>query len=47
MKKEKRDCLKEMVIAEFIENNEFHYEDSNGVEKILSKIREWLDDSKW
>ena len=47
LKKDKREGLKEMVIAEFIENEEFQYEDSNVVDNILGKIKEWLDDSKW
>ena len=47
LKKEKREGVKEMVIAEFIENQNFCYEDIQGVEKILRKIKEWLDESKW
>ena len=47
LKKEKRDGLKEMVIAEFIENLDFKYEDPDSIDKILNKIKDWLDDSKW
>ena len=48
LKKEtSRKGLKELVVNEFIENENFHYEASNAIQCILDKIRDFMDESKW
>ena len=47
LKKDSRQGLKEMIVNEFIENEDFNYEDTNSIKTILSKIKEFIDESKW
>ena len=47
LKKEKREGIKEMVVAEVVENSDFDYKAEDGVERILKKIKELLDESRW
>jgi hypothetical protein len=47
LKKEKREGVKEMVVAEVVENADFDCKDEDGVNKILKKIKELVDESRW
>ena len=47
LKKDARKGLKELVVNEFIENEQFNYEDQNALIAILEKIKEFVDESKW
>ena len=47
LKKEKREGVKEMVVAEVVENSDFDYKAEDGVERILKNIKELLDESRW
>ena len=42
-----RKGLKELVINEFVENEDFQYESIDSIPTILKKIKEYIDESKW
>ena len=47
LKKEKREGVKEMILAEVVENSDFNYKDEDGISKILNKIKDLVDESRW
>ena len=42
-----RKGLKELVINEFVENEDFKYESPDSIQFILDKIKVFIDESKW
>ena len=46
-KDEKRKGMKEMIVSEVVENREFDYKDENVIENILSKIKDFMEESEW
>ena len=47
LKKDQRKGMKELIVNEFIENEDFKYEDGNSIEIILDKIKDFIDETKW
>ena len=47
LKKDTRKGMKELVVNEFIENEEFDYENETALNTILDKIKDFIDESKW
>ena len=46
-KNEEKEGLKEMIVEEVIENQDFDYNDKYVVENILSKIEKFMEESLW
>ena len=46
-KNEKRKGLKEMVVNEIVENDEFDLESNEVIENIIKKVKDFLQDSRW
>ena len=46
-KDNQRKGLKEMIVNEVLENRSFDLEDTNVVENIIEKIREFVQETKW
>ena len=46
-KNEKRKGLKEMIVNEIVENADFDLESNEVIEKIISKVKDFLQDSRW
>ena len=46
-KDETRKGLKEMIISEVVENDEFDYKDEGAIDTILEKIKEFMEESEW
>ena len=46
-KNDKRKGLKEMIVNEIIENQDFDLESPEVIENIISKVKDFLQDSKW
>ena len=47
LKKDPRKGLKELAVNEFIENDQFSFEDESALSVILNKIGDFIDESKW
>ena len=46
-KNDKRKGLKEMIVNEIVENQEFDLESLDVIENIINKVKDFLQDSKW
>lgn len=46
-KNDKKKGLKEMIVNEIVENQEFDIESADVVENIIKRVQDFLQDSKW